>query len=133
MILLNEIPGIRTWSSCEGHKRDKDPCATISVLFENLTAIEHFIDLVSFVSGDDVIVGCIENPPPLDLCLELDMGIRFGDGLPIGCELLLGRFPMDRAERGRPPGAHALRVFAKELRERAAARFPAAVSREGNS
>jgi hypothetical protein len=69
----------------------------------------------------------IEDPPVLDLCLEIDLAHHFGHGLPIACELLLGRFPMDRAERGRPPGARALRAFAQELRRRAAARFPATV------
>lgn len=128
VVVLNEIPGIQTWSSCEGHKRHGDPCASVSMQFESLTAIEHFIDLVSFVKSDEVLMRAIEDPPVLDLCLEIDLAHHFGNGLPVACELLLGRFPMDRAARGRPPGARALRAFAQELRRRAAARFPAAVS-----
>ena len=128
VVVLNEIPGMRTWSSCEGHKRHGDPCASISMQFENLTAIEHFVDLVSFVKSDEVLMRAIEDPPVLDLCLEIDLAHHFGDGLPVSCELFLGRFPMDRAEPGKPPGARALRAFAKELRRRAAARFPGAVS-----
>ena len=128
VVVLNEIPGMRTWSSCEGHKRHGDPCASISMQFENLTAIEHFVDLVSFVKSDEVLMRAFEDPPVLDLCLEIDVAHHFGDGLPVSCELFLGRFPMDRAEPGKPPGARALRTFAKELRRRAAARFPGAVS-----
>ena len=128
VVVLNEIPGMRTWSSCEGHKRRGDPCASISIEFENLTAIEHFVDLVSFVKSDEVLMRAFEDPPVLDLCLEIDLAHHFGDGLPVSCELFLGRFPMDRAEPGKPPGARALRTFAKELRRRAAVRFPAAVS-----
>jgi len=128
VVVLNEIPGIQTWSSCEGHKHHDDPCASVSIQFENLTAIEHFTDLVSFVTSDEVLMRAVKDPPVLDLCLEIDMSHHFGDGLPIACELLLGRFPMDRAERGQPPGARALWAFARELRKRAAARFPTAVS-----
>ena len=128
VVVLNEIPGMRTWSSCEGHKRRGDPCASISIEFENLTAIEHFVDLVSFVKSDEVLMRAFEDPPVLDLCLEIDLAHHFGDGLPVSCELFLGRFPMDRAEPGKPPGARALRAFAKELRRRAAVRFPGAVS-----
>ena len=128
VVVLNEIPGIQTWSSCEGHKHHDDPCASVSIQFENLTAIEHFTDLVSFVTSDEVLMRAVKDPPVLDLCLEIDMSHHFGDGLPIACELLLGRFPMDRADPGKPPGARALRAFAKELRRRAAVRFPGAVS-----
>jgi hypothetical protein len=128
VVVLNEIPGMRTWSSCEGHKRHGDPCASISMQFENLTALEHFVDLVSFVKSDEVLTRAFEDPPVLDLCLEIDLAHHLGDGLPVSCELFLGRFPMDRAEPGKPPGARALRAFAKELRRRAAARFPGAVS-----
>ena len=128
VVVLNEIPGMRTWSSCEGHKRRGDPCASISIEFENLTAIEHFVDLVSFVKSDEVLTRAFEDPPVLDLCLEIDLAHHFGDGLPVSCELSLGRFPMDRADPGKPPGARALRAFAKELRRRAAVRFPGAVS-----
>ena len=30
VVVLNEIPGMRTWSSCEGHKRHDDPMHTIA-------------------------------------------------------------------------------------------------------
>lgn len=130
VLVLNEIPGIRTWSSCQGHKHYGDPCASVSMQFENLTAIEHFNDLVSFVTSDEVITRAPKDRPVLDLCLEIDMGCRFGEGLPIACALVLGQFPMDRVERGKPPSTRALRAFAQELRRRAAARFPAAVSAE---
>lgn len=127
VVLLNEIPGLYTWTSCEGHISAGDGCATVSIAFENLSTIDEFSELVSFVASDDAYMD-LENPPILGLCLELDLGMRHEEGGPIYSQLLLGRFPMDRAQRGRPPGAKALRAFALQLRERAAARFPEAVT-----
>lgn len=125
VLLLNEIPGIQTWSSCEGHVGDGDPNASVAVSFENLAAIENFSDLISFVVSDEAAESA---EPPLDLCLVVDLGTHFGDGKPISCSLELGKYPMDRARPGKPPGPRALQSFTRELRRRAAARFPAAVS-----
>jgi len=127
VLLLNEIPGVMTWNSCEGHIREGDGCASVSIAFENLSTIDEFSELVSFITSDDAYMD-LENPPMLGLCLELDLGMRHEKGGPIYSQLLLGRFPMDRAQRGRPPGAKALRAFALQLRERAAARYPEAVT-----
>jgi len=127
VVVLNEIPGIMTWNSCEGHIRKGEGYASVSIAFENLTTLEEFSELVSFVTSDEAWDD-LENPPILGLALELDLGMRVEEGGPIYFELILGRFPLDRAQRGRPPGAKALRAFALQLRERAAARFPEAVT-----
>lgn len=122
VVLLNEIPGIQTWTSCEGHKHKHDAYAFVGLMFENLAAVNLFGDLVSFVTSDSAHDE--STPPPLGLCLELDMGSHFGDGIPISCDLILGRYPMDRAERGKPPGTAALRTFTLMLRGTVAERFP---------
>ena len=127
VVLLNEIPGVSTWTSCEGHVSEGDGCASVLIAFENLTTIDEFSELVSFVASDEAWDD-LENPPILGLALELDLGMRVEEGGPIYFELTLGRFPMDRGQRGRPPGAKALRAFALQLRERAAARYPEAVT-----
>jgi len=122
VILLNEIPGIVTHSSCQGHEEAGDVCASVSLEFEDQRALAVFADLLEFVT-DDCWMADPDSPEPiLDVALELDLRSHLNET--ISCELFLGRVILDRANPLPPPTPEALGAFTRELRKRAAARFP---------
>lgn len=121
VLLLNEIPGIITHSSCQGHEKVGDVCASVSLEFEDQRALAVFADLLEFVTDDNWMVELDSPEPILDVALEIDLRAHLNET--ISCELFLGRVILDRANPLPPPTPEALGAFTRELRKQAAARF----------
>lgn len=111
--VLNDLPGVMTFSSCAGHAARQDEQAYVTLHFDDPAALQSFIERIQFVDTEQWFPFCI------DLQLEWARSVSGGQlEMPPGAlSLRLILYEEDEEAHRSPPSPQKLARFAKTLKE----------------